>query len=102
MSEARRLYDKTGREIMPGDTLKIFHFRAAKRRQIYYMYKYVERYHESGKALIVSHLEPNHLTYLLTLDGTRRDDIEIVQGYAGVPAGQDFRERRPAGEVNNE
>jgi hypothetical protein len=36
-----KAYDKTGREIMVGDVLKVYHFTAALRRKKHYMYKHV-------------------------------------------------------------
>ena len=89
------VYDKTGRPILPGDTLKVYHFRAALRREHRYMYKHVTGYHESGKALVVDHLQPGSTPYWLLLDGKTKQDIEIVQGFAGVPGGWDFRDRKP-------
>lgn len=91
------IYDKTGRRIYPGDVLKVYHFRAALRREHRYMYKYVEGYHENGKAFIVGHLQPNSAPYYLPLDGKIHPDIEIVQGYAGVSSGSDYRDREKAG-----
>jgi hypothetical protein len=89
------VYDKTGRPILPGDTLKVYHYRARLRRERRYMYKYVTGYHESGKALVVDHLQPGSTPYWLLLDGKTKQDIEIVQGFAGVPGGCDFRDRKP-------
>ena len=49
----------------------------------------------SGKALEVSHLSLDGGKYLILLDGKIKADIEIVQGFAGVPSGCDFRDRKP-------
>ena len=88
------VYDKTGRQILPGDTLKMYHFRAALRRERRYMYKYVTGYHANGKALEVSHLSLDGRKFWILLDGKIKQDIEIVQGYAGVKPGEDFRDRK--------
>lgn len=48
------LYDKTGREIVPGDVLKVFHFIGSRHKR-HYMYKQALRYDESGY-LRISHL----------------------------------------------
>lgn len=79
------ILDKTGREIMPGDTLKVFHFIAAHRRERMYMHKWVESVVELGPNktpfLKISHLglKPEH--YHERMDGRRLDGVEIVQGY---------------------
>jgi len=90
---SKNLYDKTGRQIYPGDVLKVYHFRAAVRREHRYMYKYVSGVHENGNALIVEHLQPGTNPYYLPLNGKIMAEIEIVQGYAGVPSGCDYRDR---------
>lgn len=89
----RAIYDKKGRPILPGDTLKIFHFRCALRREIRYMYRYVTGYY-GDNALEISHLNPNGGNYFILLDGSVKGDIEIVQGYAGVKPGDDFHDRK--------
>ena len=71
--------DKNGREIMVGDTLKIFHF-IGPRLKKYYMYKFVKRT-VNDRLLEISHLDIGEKTYLLELDGNQHDNIEIVQGY---------------------
>jgi len=83
--------DKTGREIYPGDTLKVFHFIGARRKR-HYMYKHVIGVTETGY-LKVSHLglEPDY--YLIYQDGRTHHGIEIVQGDGGVELGQDFSDR---------
>lgn len=79
------LLDKNGRKIIPGDTLKVFHFIAARRRERCYMYKWVESVVELGQNkqpfLQISHLglKPDH--YYERLDGRKLDSVEIVQGY---------------------
>lgn len=77
------VYDKTGREIMAGDILKVLHF-IGHRRKRYYMYKQVieERVLKSGHVYwSISHLMgPDEGGYLLAKDGKVHDDYEIVQG----------------------
>jgi hypothetical protein len=90
------VYDKNGIPILPGDTLKVFHF-VGPRRQKFYMYKYVKEVHASGKALEVSHLSLDIGSYWLRLDGRTHADIEIVQGYEGVEGGGSFRDRKKGG-----
>lgn len=77
--------DKTGREIMVGDTLKVFHFIGARRRR-HFMYKYVSGI-VSGNYFRISHLNPKDEAYLMEMDGRQHDDIEIVQGFGadGTP-----------------
>jgi hypothetical protein len=45
-------------------------------------------------------LLPGSTPYWLLLDGKTKQDIEIVQGYAGVPDGCDFRDRKPNAELS--
>ena len=75
--------DKNGREIMPGDTLKIYHFTGARRKR-YYMYKYVIGIANgvSDKFYTISHLDLAGAHYTMLNDDKRHDDIEIVQGYS--------------------
>ena len=94
------VYDKNGRPIMPGDTLKIYHYRAALRREHRYMYKYVIGYDHNLSAIEVSHLIPFRESYWIMLDGKTHRDIEIVQGYAGVKRGCDYRDRMTNEEVS--
>lgn len=82
------LLDKTGREILPGDTLKVFHFIAARRRERCYMHKWVESVVELGEGktpfLRLSHLSLKRDShYHERLDGRKLNDVEIVQGYGG-------------------
>ena len=56
------------------------------------MYKFVERV--EGKFLVVSHLSTNRDDcYRIFVDNSQSDDIEIVQGYGGVPVGLNFTDR---------
>ena len=91
-------YDKKGIPIFVGDTLKIFHFIGARRKR-HYMYKYVDRI-ESGK-LVLSHLNPSAGTYNIPIDGRKSKDIEIVQGYSGLPQGVYDFSGRPKMEKDN-
>lgn len=76
------IYDKTGREIMQGDVLKVFHFVGARNKR-HYMYKQVvgERLLGQRKAAywFVSHLEQSDDGYHLAKDGAHYPDYEIVQ-----------------------
>ena len=76
-------YDKTGREIMVGDVLKVFHFIGARKKK-YYMYKYVTdlKHFERYSMYIISHLGTDiSKTFNLVATGKINSDIEIVQGY---------------------
>jgi hypothetical protein len=78
--------DKHGREIKPGDVLKVWHFIGA-RRKVHYMYKWVLREEKLGKNqtpfLRVSHLSTGDVEkgYWLQKDGSKLEDYEIVEGY---------------------
>jgi hypothetical protein len=91
-------YDKNGIPILPGDTLKVFHF-VGPRRQKFFMYKFVKSVHPSGKALEVLHLSLDGGSYWLRLDGRIHPDYEIVQGYEGVERGGWFKDRKKGGVV---
>lgn len=81
------IYDKTGREIMLWDVLKVFHFTGARNKR-HYMYKHVvgERVLGSGNSYwFLSHLDPKEDGYLLAKDGTVYKDYEIVQGLDYFP-----------------
>lgn len=91
MTETEKLYDKTGRQIMLGDVLKVFHFIGARRKR-YHMYKHVVGTVMLGRDdpkpyLSISHLDQKQDTYLVRLDGSVLWDYEIVQGYGddGTP-----------------
>lgn len=82
-------YDKTGRPIMVGDVLKVYHFQGARWRKHYYMFKQVvgtKVFAKSGREyLMVSHLNMKDWDdrdggYTLAQDGTTHDHVEIVQG----------------------
>jgi len=92
-----KTYDKNVIPILPGDTLKVYHFTGS-RRQKFYMYKFVKSIHPSGKALEVMHLSLDGGWYWMALDGRVHADIEIVQGYEGVKRGGSFRDRKKGGE----
>lgn len=79
----KKIYDKTGREILVGDVLKLYHFTGARRKQ-HYMYKQVTgiRPTKSGAALLeISHLNLKAGTYHVLKKGQILPDYEIVQGY---------------------
>lgn len=78
----KKVYDKNRREIMPGDTIKIFHFIGGRRKK-YYMYKYVESRYDIGSNdfLIISHLNKLNVTYKLLARNQIENDVEIVQGF---------------------
>lgn len=86
------LYDKTGREIMVGDVLKVFHYVAALRRKRCYMYKQVVRTKPLGKSgqpyFVLSHLnmkdpEGRDGGYYEAIDGRVLTGVEIVQSCDG-------------------
>jgi len=97
MSNKQIITDKTGREIMAGDTLKFYHFTAALRREKHYMYKYVKEQvaaDNGEERLIILHLSGDLTSsFTVAIRGQRLNDCEIVQGYAGVKAGQSFKDR---------
>lgn len=76
------IYDKTGREIMQGDVLKVFHF-TDHRRKRHYMYKQVVCERLLGKNQnaywYLSHLNQRDDGYHLAKDGTIHRGYEIVQ-----------------------
>lgn len=78
--------DKHGREMKPGDVLKVYHFTSARHGKRHYLYKHVLRY-ERGR-LVISHLnrvddaEPWKLGenyYTIGADEGVMRDYEIVQ-----------------------
>lgn len=82
-------YDKTGRQIMVGDVLKVYHFTGARWRKRYFMYKQVVGHRparDSGCGfLVISHLNmktPDERDggYWIAQDGKVLSDTEIVQG----------------------
>lgn len=93
------ILDKTGREILPGDILKIFHFSSRNKR--YYMHKQVVKVRLLGEKkrafLLISHLSSRKQkgsddTYFELMDGQIHDDIEIVQGF-GRDGKRDWMDR---------
>lgn len=84
------MYDKTGRQIMPGDLLKVYHFRSGKGH--HYIYKHVlgEYTYGGRKYLRISHLNLDYDDARLLVDDAVRPDIEIVQGNNG---GVDYLDR---------
>jgi hypothetical protein len=76
------LYDKTGREIMVGDVLKVYHFTAALRRKKHFMYKQVvgqRKFRDGTDVLDVSHLDLTPDVYCEVCDGRTLHDYEIIQ-----------------------
>lgn len=97
--------DCKGREILPGDTLKVFHFVGARRKR-HYMYKYVlsvyrhPEWRDGLDALRISHLNSRAESYLVLRKGQHEESYEIVQGYG--EDGKPFytREKRKPNNVN--
>lgn len=90
-------YDKKGREIRIGDTLKVFHFTGARKKK-YYMYKYVQgvREYETHSLLVINHLSKKFDlkdTYHLLIDNKINLDIEIVQGFNNKNEELSFEDR---------
>lgn len=89
--------DCNGREILPGDTLKVFHFIGARRKR-HHMFKYVlsvyrhPNWTADSDALRISHLNPQGESYLLLRKGQQEQNYEIVQGYG--PDGHPFDTRK--------
>lgn len=82
-------YDKTGRPIMVGDVLKVYHFQGARWNKNYFMFKQVVGTRVLGTSghpyLLVSHLNMKEPAgpdggYYLRQDGSFHPDVEIVQG----------------------
>lgn len=72
----RRIVDKRGIEIEPGDILKVFHFVGARRKR-YYMYKMAI---EVGGELYASHLDSPVIRANYPLwTGVNSEHYEIVQ-----------------------
>lgn len=90
------IYDKHGIPIQPGDTVKIFHYVAAIRREKRFMYKLamlVEKPRDKISLMKFNHLDLTNGYYWEIMDGKVLPTYEIVQGYGGVPKGCDFRDR---------
>lgn len=85
--------DKNGIQILPGDTLKIFHFTGARKKR-HYMYKFVE--YVDGPRLVINHLAQGLGERYTTLNSGHYPNIEVVQGYAGVRSGLKFSDRKKA------
>lgn len=96
------VYDKTGREIMQGDVLKVFHFVGARNKR-HYMYKQVvgERLLGQRQSAYwwVSHLNQTDDGYHLAKDGAVLRDTEIVQS---VDARFEYRPRLTPDTVRSE
>lgn len=90
------VYDKKGIPIHVGDVLKVFHY-IGRRRKKYYMYKQVASEvttANGNRFLIATHLIPGTDSYQMLARDQIDETIEIVQGYAGVPAGQSYENRK--------
>ena len=90
------LYDRNRIPILPGDTLKVFHYISAIRKEKRYMYKWVEEIipRPTGPPVLsISHLDIERGHYWKLMNGDILSDTEIVQGYEGVESGQDYRDR---------
>jgi hypothetical protein len=82
---AGKLYDRTGREIMRGDIVKVYHFTAAVRRKRHFMYKQALGVVMLGNGdpcpyMKFSHLDMSEDSYHEFCDGRVLKDYEIVQG----------------------
>lgn len=92
------LYDRKGIPIMPGDTIKIYSYTAALRREKVYLYKYVEaiemRKNCKFALLRINHLSRDGKTYHMLMTGEIDETCEIVQGFEGVPLGCNFKDRQ--------
>jgi hypothetical protein len=77
-----KIYDKTGREIMRGDIVKVFHF-IGPRRKRYYMYKQAAGHNTLGGSqyMKMTHLDINDPDdgWHELLDDKMRPHFEIVQ-----------------------
>jgi hypothetical protein len=80
-----KLYDKTGREIMVGDVLKVFHFIHRVRKERCFMHKWVDSLVDLGPDkkpfFKISHLDVKPGFYHERIDGRHMKDVEIVQGF---------------------
>lgn len=91
------LRDKTGRQIEPGDVLKVFHF-TGQRNKRYFMYKQAlgtKTLGSGSEYMMISHLELKGDYYLERCDGRSLPDYEIVQSIDAQ------FERRPRDTVSN-
>ncbi len=77
-----KVFDKTGREIMVGDVLKVYHFTEPSRRKKHFMYKQATSkgaFRDGTPILRISHLDLSDDHYTIVCDDTRLSDHEIVQ-----------------------
>lgn len=92
------LYDRKGIPIMPGDTIKIYRYTAALRREKVYSYKYVEAVEKRKSCkfpmLRIKHLSLSASHYHVLMTGEIDETIEIIQGFEGVPLGCNFKDRQ--------
>lgn len=98
--------DRNHREILPGDTLRVFHFIGALRKK-HYMYKHVlgiythPEWREGLDALSISHLSQEGDSYLVLRKGQVETEYEIVQGY-GTDGTPFYERKKIAPLVSNE
>lgn len=77
-----KVFDKTGREIMVGDVLKVYHFTEVRRRKKHFMYKHVVRkdaFSDGTPIFKISHLDLSDDCYTIVCDDSHLSDHEIVQ-----------------------
>lgn len=76
--------DINGRPILPGDTLKVYHFTGTRNKK-HYMYKYVAGVAQLPSweipALVINHLHADGGQYMEYLTGKQLVNTEIVQGF---------------------
>lgn len=90
------IYDKRGIPILPGDTVKVFHFKDRRGRNRF-MYKYAlgTKATASGSVLLeLSHLDIGGETFFMLMDNQIQPNMEIVQGYGGCRIGESFSDRK--------
>lgn len=73
------IYDCKGIPILPGDVLKVFHFRAPSRREKRYMYKLAMGWKKGF--MRIKHLSDMKATGYLFSPNEPTDGIEIIEGY---------------------
>ncbi|MCH6203890.1 hypothetical protein L3V16_08540 [Brucella ciceri] len=90
-----KVFDKTGREIMVGDVLKVYHFTEARRRKKHFMYKQVtckEAFRDGRPIFKVSHLDLSDDYYTIVCNEAHLTDCEIVQS---IDCAFESRKRHP-------
>nr|WP_081274468.1 hypothetical protein [Rhizobium leguminosarum]OAP95125.1 hypothetical protein A4U53_18055 [Rhizobium leguminosarum] len=95
-SDKAAVYDKTGRAIVVGDVLKVYHFTAALRRKKHFMYKQVaiaDKFRDGTPIFRLTHLDLTDDFYTLICDGSHLPAYEIVQS---IKCDHHDRPRHPA------